>query len=164
MSTALPDSAKSRDALFKDIAGRAGGARGALINARVLSRAQANLEIVAPEALHEVREAVKRLTALCEARGSAQQIWDIAHDIRGVAGAVGLDAVGVAAGALRWYGLDTPVDFKPNWELVEALASMLAHALQHPDQTPVDTISKACRDAVTKQLVREGRPAGDGGL
>jgi hypothetical protein len=164
VSLALSKRAKGREALFREIAGGRGGARAVLLSETVLGRAQANLEVVAPEAQEEVRRAVELLQLLSEARGPVSRIWKTAHDLRGLAGGFGLDAVGVVAGAIRWYGMDAPADFKPNGELIEALVSMLAHAFRYPDQTPVDTIAKACRDAVTKQLVREGRPAGDGGL
>jgi hypothetical protein len=164
MSPAVSTRAKGREALFREIASARGGAQAVLLSDTVLGRAHANLDVVAPEAHEEVRRAVELLQSLSEVRGPVSRIWKTAHDLRGLAGAFGLDAVGVVAGAIRWYGMDAPADFTPNWALIEALASMLAHAFRYPDQTPVDTIAKACRDAVTKQLLREGRPAGDGGL
>jgi hypothetical protein len=165
MSGAVQDRAERRQGLFRDIARTAGGARALFLNPAVLNQAQANLAIVTPEALQEVRREVERLKGAAAARSDPALIWTIAHDLRGLAGVVGLDSVGAAAGAIRWYGQELPDVFEPNWELINALVRMVDHASRLPEDSPVETIATICREAVAKQLTREGRPVlADAGL
>jgi hypothetical protein len=162
MSATASRNAENREFLFRRIAGRPGGAKGALLTTAVLGRATANLQSITPAAEAEIERIVDRIAALAAERRSPAEIWGGAHDLRGLAGVFGLFEVGAVAGAIRWYGWDAGADFQPDWTFLEALAAMLVRALRVPDEMPLNLLAAACEDAVAGQMTREGRALADG--
>lgn len=153
---------RRREDLFQSIAGRPGGAAKLLLSERILLEATAGLEDLRPIALGEISSAIAEIRTLADHQDRIKDIFAAAHDVRGLAGSYGLAGVGVVAGAIRTYGENRPVDFSPDWVLIQLLSQMLARAFDHPGEASIETLQINCRQAVTKAMAREGRDPPEG--
>ena len=153
-----------RENLFQKIAGGRGGAAGVMLNDSMLKAAAAKMEELRPAVLAEIKSAVERIRGMADNQATPKELFAQAHHVRGLAGSFGLAGVGVVAGAIRTYGDNYAEGFSPDWALLKLLALMLARALEHPGEVPIETLMSSCRQAVIKAMSREGRETPEGAL
>ena len=159
------ESSRRREALFRTISGAKGGAAAVLLDPAVLAEAEGKLQQLRPLVMAEMRAAVSHIRALAASKAGAAEIFSVAHDVRGLAGAYGFDGSGIVAGAIRAYGENRPPGFEPDWGLLQLLAQMLGRTFELPDSAPPAALAAICREAVTKVMAREGRePPSEGAL
>jgi hypothetical protein len=149
--------AAKRAEAFHEIANRPGGARGRLLAPAVLSQADAAFGSLGGAVLDEIEDLCRRIIALADAEKSPEEIFAIAHHVRGLAGSGDRRAAGSVAGAIRAYGHDAEAAFRPDWTLLRLLGAMLLHAIVSPDGVDVAILDQTCRSAVVKTMRSEDR-------
>ena len=157
-------SRQRREDLFASIARGQGGATKLLLEPGVLAQAQRKLEELKPRAVAETHAAINRVCLLAEGRAGSDEIFAVAHDIKGMAGAYGLTSVGMVAGAIRIYGENRPPGFEPDWSLLQLLIRTMARTFEDPDAVSPQVLATMCNEAVAKVMAREGRDIPEGVL
>lgn len=155
-------SRRRREELFANIARGKGGAGKLLLEPEVLAQAQKKLEELKPKAVAEIKVAIAGMRVLADGRTDSDQIFAVAHDIKGMAGSYDLASVGMVAGAIRVYGENRPPGFAPDWSLLHLLVQTLARTFEDSNAVPPQMLATMCNEAVAKVMTREGREIPEG--
>jgi hypothetical protein len=149
--------AAQRAEAFLEIASRPGGASGSLLAPAALSRADAAFGRLSRAVVDELEALSRKMIELAEREEAQDQIFAMAHHVRGLAGAGNRQAAGGVAGAIRAYGQNADPGFHPDWTLLRLLGAMLLHAIVSPAGVDVAVLERTCRSAVMKTMRSEGR-------
>ena len=158
------NTSRKRETLFRSISVNRGGAAGVLLNPALVAEAEGKLQGLRPMVLAEIRTTIGQIRTLAASKAALAEIFNAAHEVRGLAGAYGFHGAGIVAGAIRAYGENQPEGFKPDWGLLQLLAQMLAHTFERPESASPTTLAAICREAVGKVMAREGREPPEGAL
>jgi HPt (histidine-containing phosphotransfer) domain-containing protein len=138
-----------------------GGAASKALNPAIYEKSQKSVEALLPQLTQEVGRMMADLEHAVRHRGedARDTIWNIAHELRGLAGTAGKKSLGTAADLICRYLNGSPSSFKADPAVLSTIAVVAMQAVkQGADTDPmIKMLLVDSARAVLSQRRREGR-------